>query len=171
MIELEMALILMFIGLVLCVIGAAIISLIGPAVTIVLVSFFAGAIFGVALADKWGGKAAIGGGLVAFLGIGFGLSAYQGTLSALPVALLIAAYMGILLARFAWNGDRWFHYAASALLLMGICSILWGLHIKEESKRAAEREAKEAARAKAAAERCERPIMGRLIKLAGGCDP
>ncbi len=167
MIELEMALILIFVGLVLCVIGAAIISLIGPAVTIVLISFCAGAIFGVALADKWGGKAAIGGGLVAFLGIGFGLSAYQGTLSPLPVVLLVAAYIGILMARFVWKGSRWFHYAASALVYMGIFSILWGLHLKEESKKAA----KEAARAQAAAERCERPILGRLIKLAGGCDP
>lgn len=167
--EAELFLMTLVFFVAICMVGFALFSLLGPTVSIILMSFVFGWIFALALegATK---KAPYAGGLFVFASISTGLSAYNDQISYLPMFLCLAVFVGVIVAR-KQGARRWWHWWGGIAFFVVLTCVHFAVHVEKETAKAAEKAARIEARAKAAAERCERPIMGRLIKLAGGCDP
>ena len=169
MIEAELFLMTLVFFVAIWMLGAGLFWLLGPTVSIILMSFVLGWILALALADATK-KAHYAGGLFCFAFISTGLSAYNDQMSYLPMFLCLAVFVGVIVAK-KQGARRWWHWWGGIAFSVVLTCVHFAVHVEKETAKAAERAAKIEARAKAAAERCERPIFGRLIKLAGGCDP
>lgn len=143
MIHLEMILILGLITVGIWLVGAGIVALFGHVFLIVTLSLLAGVGFFVVFGDRLGRRRApfYSGAWVSF-GIGFGLSAVQGTMSDIPLVLLVAAYVGIMVTRYVYDPPV-ISYVGGVVLFMGLAFASW---TEWERDRAARESAISAAR-------------------------
>jgi len=163
MVEMEMFLILIFISLAVFAATSGLVWLIGPVASIILFCLIGGAIIA-AILRAWEMAALWVGLSFVVVGSTVSLLYYYDVIGAFIPQMCGAFYAAILAAKLT-NATRWYHYVAAVTITLAFGSIM----IAAEQERQAQKAAREAARAKAAEERCERPILGRVIKLIGGC--